>query len=103
MSPGTTRMRTKMSTATPSSVGIIRSSRLTTYFSMRAPPRLGGGECREGRRRGAEPPSDESFRQPHRVELVVQVMAGRDGPAADPGAVRDDPVPLERVEVVGLF
>ena len=34
-SPGTTRIRKKMSTATPSSVGIIRTSRLTMYLPTR--------------------------------------------------------------------
>src|SRR5215831_1562198 len=81
MSPGTMRIRKKMSTATPRSVGIIRSSRLTMYLVTR-PPLLG---------------------EPHAVELVVDEVAGRDGPAAHLGAVRDDAVPLERVEVVGLL
>src|SRR2546425_3026018 len=34
--------------------------------------------------------------QPHRVELLVQVVARRDGPPLDLRVVRDDPVPLQR-------
>src|ERR1700675_171768 len=79
MSPGPTRMRRKIKTATPRSVGIIRKKRLTTYFHTL--PLL---------------------RQPHRVELVVQIVAGRDRPAVHLARVRDDPVPLERVDHVGL-
>src|SRR4029453_12143497 len=41
--------------------------------------------------------------QPDGVELIVEVVAGRDRPPAHAGAVRHDPVPLERVEVVGLL
>src|SRR5262245_13289909 len=43
------------------------------------------------------------FGEPHGVELIVEVMAGRDRPAAHAGAVRHDTVPLERVDVVGLL
>src|SRR5215470_8013088 len=80
MSPGTMRIRKKMSTATPSSVGIIKRSRLTMYLVTR--PLLG---------------------EPHAVELVVDEVAGRHGPAAHLGGVRDDAVPLQRIEVVGLL
>src|SRR6266850_4259130 len=83
MSPGTTRIRKKISTATPRSVGIIKSSRLTMYFAMPSAARLLG--------------------QPHRVELLVQVVARRDRPSPDLGAVGDDAVPLERREGVRLF
>src|SRR5215467_14485117 len=82
MSPGTIRIRKKMRTATPSKVGIISSRRLMMYRVTRARPLLG---------------------EPHAVELVVDEVAGRDGPAVHLGAVRDDAVPLERVEVVRLF
>src|SRR5215510_14484750 len=82
MSPGTIRIRKKMRTATPNSVGIISSSRLTMYLVTPPRPLLG---------------------EPHAVELVVDEVAGRDGPAVHLGAVRDDAVPLERVEVVGLL
>src|SRR5256712_9066912 len=44
-----------------------------------------------------------SLRKPHRVELVVQVMARRHRPALHPGVVRDDPVPLQRVHPVHLL
>src|SRR3989454_7171494 len=44
-----------------------------------------------------------SLRKPHRVELVVQVMARRHRPALHPGVVRDDPVPLQRVHRVHLL
>src|SRR6267378_6759893 len=40
--------------------------------------------------------------EPHSVELLVEVVARRDGPALHLRAVRDDPVPLERVEIVDL-
>src|SRR5262245_54050458 len=79
MSPGTTRIRKKMRTATPRSVGIIRRSRLTMYLVTLAPVSLG---------------------EPDRVELLVQVVARRDRPAPDLRAVRDDPVPLQRDERV---
>src|SRR2546422_5579745 len=75
MSPGTTRIRKKMSTATPSSVGIIRRSRLTMYFPMRSVPPL----------------AERLLGEPHGVELLVQEVAGRDRPATHPRAVRDDP------------
>ncbi len=62
--------------------------------------------CDIGRNRGPKaqaPPTArqfiEAFRpllaQPHRIELVVEIVAGRDGPAAHLGEVRDDAVPLE--------
>src|SRR5947209_6637546 len=82
MSPGTTRIRKKMSTATPSSVGIIRRSRFTMYLPMRSVPPL----------------AERLLGEPHGVELLVQEVAGRDRPATHPRAVRDDAVPLERVE-----
>src|SRR5437867_11438851 len=82
MSPGTTRIRKKMITATPNRVGIIRSKRLMMYLVTERRPLLG---------------------QPHAVELVVDEVAGRDGPATELGAVRDDAVPLERVGVVRLL
>src|SRR5947208_6710533 len=44
-----------------------------------------------------------SLRKPHRVELVVQVVARRHRPALHPGVVRDDPVPLERIHRVRLL
>src|SRR5436190_7367276 len=77
MSPGTIRMRTKISTATPRSVGNIRRKRLTTYFHIA-----------------------ELLSQPHRVELVVEIVAGRDRPASHLARVRDDAVPLECVDHV---
>src|SRR2546427_5097218 len=40
------------------------------------------------------------FSKPHRVELLVQIVARAHRPAAHPSVVRDDPVPLQRVEVV---
>src|SRR5215470_293919 len=82
MSPGTIRIRKKISTATPRSVGIISKSRLTMYLVTPGRPLLG---------------------EPHAVELVVDEVTGRDGPAVHLGAVRDDAVPLERVEVVRLL
>src|SRR3989442_2631439 len=36
-----------------------------------------------------------SLRKPHRVELVVQVVARRHRPALHPGGGRDDPVALQ--------
>ena len=41
--------------------------------------------------------------EPDRVELVVEVVARRDRPAPHLGAVRDDAVPLERLDVVHLL
>src|SRR5712691_5091077 len=40
------------------------------------------------------------LRHPHRVELVVQVVARRDRPSLDPRAMGHDPMPLERVHRV---
>src|SRR5262245_27703359 len=78
MSPGTMRIRKKTSTATPSNVGIMRRTRVAMY-------------------RG------KLLAQPHRIELLVEVVTRGDHPAPDLRAVRDDPVPLERVDVVHLF
>src|SRR5712691_11082540 len=47
--------------------------------------------------------SGRLLRQPHAVELLVQEVRRRDGPAAHLGAVGDDPVPLQGVDVVGLL
>src|SRR5262245_45643089 len=77
-SPGMTRMSRNVTSATPNSVGSINRKRLSRYLCTL----LG---------------------QPHCVELVVQIVAGRDGPALDLGQVRDDAVPLQRVEHVDLF
>src|SRR4026209_888703 len=41
--------------------------------------------------------------QPHRVELVVQVVARGDGPAAHLREMRHDAVPLEGHDVVHLL
>src|SRR5262249_47351719 len=43
------------------------------------------------------------LREPDRVELIVEVVAWRDHPAAHAGAVRHDAVPLQRVDVVRLL
>src|SRR2546427_11277014 len=43
------------------------------------------------------------LRKPPRAELLVQIVARAHRPPAHPGVVRDDPVPLERVEVVRFF
>src|SRR5262245_25676374 len=83
MSPGTIRIRKKMRIATPRSVGIISRSRLTMYLITRARP--------------------ASLGEPHRVELLVQIMARRDRPAPDLRVVWDDPVPLQRDERVRLL
>src|SRR5262245_21039381 len=83
MSPGTTRIRKKMRTATPSSVGIISRSRLTMYLVTPAGPR--------------------SLGEPDRVELLVQVVARRDRPAPHLRIVGHDPVPLQRDEGVRLL
>src|SRR5215831_662200 len=97
-SPGTMRMRTKIRTATPRRVGNIKRKRLNRYFFM---PRRGA--ARPGRIVPARATALRLFGQPDRVELIVQVMAGRDGPAFHLGAVRDDTVPLQRVEHVHLL
>src|SRR5262249_39156136 len=73
-----TRMRTNVSKATPSSVGNISRKRLTRYFHIAL------------------------FGEPDGVELVVEIVAGRDRPALHFGQMRDDPVPLERVDHVRL-
>src|SRR5262245_7896099 len=96
--PGTMRMRTKIRIATPRRVGNIKRKRLNRYFFM---PRRGAG--RPGRIVPARVAGLRLLGQPDRVELVVQVMAGGDRPAFHLGAVRDDAVPLRRVEHVQLF
>src|SRR5215510_14347828 len=73
-----TRMRTNVSRATPSSVGNISRKRLTRYFHIAL------------------------FGEPNGVELVVEIVAGRDRPALHFGQMRDDPVPLQRVDHVRL-
>src|SRR5690242_11071703 len=79
MSPGTTRSTKKVSTATPSSVGIMRISRLMTYFSMRAPLSAG------------------SFVEPDAGEILVEIVARHDLPALQLLVVGDDaPVPDDR-------
>src|SRR6266513_5398735 len=87
-----TRIRTNVSSATPSSVGNINKNRLTRYFHMVVAGR--------GRRRV---PRAGLLRKPDPVELVVEIVAGRDRPALHLAQMRDDPVPLQRVEHVRLF
>src|SRR5262249_48458094 len=58
MSPGTIRIRKKMSTATPRSVGIISTSRLTMYLLTPVRPLLG---------------------EPHAVELADDLRASSVG------------------------
>src|SRR5262245_10328400 len=82
MSPGTTRIRKKIRTATPRSVGIISRSRLTMYLITPVPPL--------------------SLGEPDRVELLVEVVARRDRPAPHLRVVRHDAVPLQRDEGVRL-
>src|SRR5580704_18479780 len=84
-SPGITRMRKKVRTATPIRVGTIKRKRFSRYFHIPSARR------------------SELLREPDRVQLVVQVVAGGDGPALDLGAVHDDPVPLQRVDHVRLL
>src|SRR2546428_7782648 len=72
-----TRMSTNVTSATPSRVGSINRKRLIRYFVT-------------------------LFGQPHRVELVVQVVARRDRPALHLRQGGNDPVPLQRVDHVGL-
>src|SRR2546426_9919532 len=50
--------------------------------------------------RSVPPLAERLLGEPHGVELLVQEVAGRDRPATHPRAVRDDAVPLERVEIV---
>src|SRR5258706_5496696 len=77
-SPGMTRMSRNVTSATPSRVGSISRKRLMRYLVT-------------------------LFRQPHRVELVVQIVAGRDRPALHLRQMRRDPVPLQRVDDVRLL
>src|SRR5687768_8918215 len=77
-SPGMTRMSRNVTSATPNIVGSISRNRLIRYLVT-------------------------LFGQPHRVELVVEVVARRDRPALDLGQVRDDAVPLQRVDHVRLL
>jgi hypothetical protein len=52
---------------------------------------------------GEQDASPPLLRQPHRVERIAEVVAGRYRPAAHAGTVRHDAVPLERVDVVRLL
>src|SRR5712691_6599071 len=94
-SPGITRIRMNVTTATPSKVGNISANRFSRYFHI----------CGNlGRRPGwTGVPPTLLLAEPDRVELVVQVMAGSDGPPLDLGAVRDDPMPLQRVDHMGFL
>src|SRR4030095_2909142 len=89
-----TRMRVDVTMATPSRVEIISKNRLSRYFHIR-PHRFGG-------RRGAPGIAGALLREPDRIELVVQVVTRGDGPALHLRQVRDDPVPLQRVDDVRL-
>src|SRR3989442_3805814 len=71
---------------------IYLRERAGRFFAMEE---VGGGE-------GPPNPPDVLLCEPHRVELLVQEVARGDRPAPHPGAVRDDPVVLQRVEVVHL-
>src|SRR5207248_5760834 len=87
-----TRMRTNVSSATPNSVGNINRKRLNRYFHMvvaRARP-------------APRPRAPALLREPDRVELVVEIVAGRDRPALHLGEMRDDAMPLQRVDHVRL-
>src|SRR2546428_13391371 len=77
-SPGMTRMSRNVTSATPSRVGNISRKRLTRYL-------------------------DTLFRQPHRVELVVQIVVGRDCPALPLAVMRSDSVPLQRLDDMCLL
>src|SRR5581483_11061958 len=71
--------------------------------------RPGSGPAGGGLRRPAAPPRPgpggrgRLLGEPHRVELVVQVVARGDLPALHLAAVHHDPVPLERHQVVRLL
>src|SRR5712691_830403 len=94
-SPGITRIRMNVTTATPSKVGNISANRFSRYFHMAGTLGRGPGPA------GA--PLTPLFAQPDGVELVIQVMAGSDRPPLDLGVVRDDAVPLQRVDHVGFL
>src|SRR5437899_4369473 len=84
-----------------------RSSRWSTDRS-RSPTGPGSGS-RSTRTscavtRGADRiPKPDLLAEPDRIELLVQVMTRRHRPAVHPGRMRDDPVPLERQDVVHFF
>src|SRR5918996_6640192 len=84
MSPGTTRMSRKISTATPRSVGIMRSRRRMTYRCTGRPGRALLGE-------------------PDVPQVLAQVVAGRHVPAFHLRPVWDDTLPPDRRHLVGLF
>src|SRR5690242_4300760 len=70
------------------------------------PPRIRGGRRRRSGWRGRVGPASHAawlLREPDRVELAVQEVAGGDGPAVHLGVVGDDAVPLEGHDVVDLL
>src|SRR5919201_3244836 len=87
-----TRMSTNVSSATPSSVGNISKKRLTRYFHIVV------AEARPVPR----PRAPALLREPDRVELVVEIVAGCDRPAFHLRQMRNDAMPLQRVDDVRL-
>src|SRR5262245_232118 len=96
-SPGMTRRRRKMIAATPSSVGNIRRNRLRMYRPM-----CGASPCRGSPLppRWGQGSTHPLLREPDRIELIVQIVARCDLPPVHFARVRNDPMPLERHDVV---
>src|SRR5215472_9114640 len=100
-SPGMTRRSRKITAATPRSVGNIRRNRRTMYLPMTASTRT--PSCPRRRTGGPRRRMGELLGEPHRVELVVQIVARSDLPAVDLARIRNDPMPLQRHDVVHLL
>src|SRR2546428_6415743 len=111
MSPGTSRMTTKVRTATPTSVGIMSRSRPTMYRltvgTRAAYAALGCLACAlRARRSSVGRPLSQSLLllcEPDPGEVLVRVVVRADAPATDDVEVRDDPVPPVARVLVGLL
>src|SRR5207245_11034972 len=76
---------------------VARASRRPNLELCHVLSPLGGGTL------AGFPPSPPLFRQPDGVELVVEDVGRRDRPAPDLGAMGNDAMLLQRVDVVDLL
>src|SRR5262245_40331195 len=100
---GAARSRTPIAPPSAVAPSLSTSRRVTAALRVPFMARPPWGRARRTRGpRGASRPG-RLLGEPDGVELLVQVVRRGDGPSLHLGAVRDDPVPLQRVEVVHLL